>query len=145
MSKSPAGQEFHGVWDQQAIIVVVCCVLSICNSTELIVLILATFHKYQGLYFWSLVVASVGALPYTLGLLLEYYGILVFWAAMVFSTIGWVMLITGQASVLYSRLGLIVTNAKILSSVKWMIIFDAIVFHPLSTIIWYVLTQVYVR
>ena len=142
MSNNIAAQEFHG-WNQEAVVVAVCCALSICNSTELIVLILATFHKYQGLYFWSLVVASVGALPYTLGLLLEYYGILVFWAAMIFSTIGWVMLITGQAFVLYSRLGLIVTNDKILMSVKWMIIVDAIVLHPLSTIIWYVWTHVY--
>ena len=56
---------------------------------------------------------------------------------MLLSTIGWIMLITGQAVVLYSRLGLILNNPRILKAVKWMIIIDAIVFHGMTTIVQY--------
>ncbi|KAK6384358.1 hypothetical protein LTS17_001921 [Exophiala oligosperma] len=63
--------------------------------------------------------------------------LLVFWASMIFSSTGWVMLITGQAFVLYSRLGLILQNDRVLKQVKWLIITDALVFHPMVTIVQY--------
>jgi len=47
------------------------------------------------------------------------------------------MLITGQSFVLYSRLGLILQNDRILKGVKWMIITDALIFHTLTTIFQY--------
>ncbi|KAK5065035.1 hypothetical protein LTR84_000870 [Exophiala bonariae] len=124
-------------WDAEAIIVVVCVTLSFYNCVELLVLVLTSFRQWRGLYFFSLVIASIGVIPYCLGFLLEYFHLLVFWASMLFSSIGWTMLITGQAFVLYSRLGLILTDAKILKGVKWMIIIDAIVFHCGTTIIQY--------
>jgi len=42
--------------------------LSIYNAIELIALVFITFTRYKGVYFWSLLVASWGILPYTLGL-----------------------------------------------------------------------------
>lgn len=124
-------------WDAEAIVVVVCVTLSLYNCMELLVLILTSFREWRGLYFCSLVIASVGVIPYCVGFLLEYFELLVFWASMLFSSVGWTMLITGQAFVLYSRLGLILTDTKILKAVKWMIIIDAIVFHAGTTIIQY--------
>lgn len=124
-------------WDTEATIVVVCVTLSFYNCIELLVLVLTSFRQWRGLYFWSLVIASVGVIPYCIGFLLEYFHLLVFWASMLFSSIGWTMLITGQAFVLYSRLGLIVTDTKVLKAVKWMIIIDALVFHSGTTIIQY--------
>ena len=44
-------------------------------------------------------------------------------------------MITGQSLVLYSRLGLIVSNRKILQAVKWMIILDAFVWHISTTVL----------
>lgn len=127
---------FHD-WDAESITVVVTVALSLYNALELLLLIFLTFKEWRGLYFISLVVASSGIVPYCVGHLLEYFNLLIFWAAMILSTIGWVTLITGQSLVLYSRLGLILTNEKILKAVRWMIIVDACVFHPLSTAIWY--------
>jgi hypothetical protein len=45
--------------------------LALYNSIELIVLILVTFNKYHGLYFWSLVIAGLGVMPYSLGFLIK--------------------------------------------------------------------------
>ena len=47
--------------------------LSLYNAVELIVLILVTFNKYRGLYFWSLIVSGVGIIPYALGFLIKFY------------------------------------------------------------------------
>ncbi|KAJ9610190.1 hypothetical protein H2200_004967 [Cladophialophora chaetospira] len=132
-----ASQDFHHEWTAEAIIVVTCIALSLYNCIELLLTILTTFREWHGLYFVSLIVASLGIIPYCLGFVLEYFKILVFWASMIFSTSGWVMLITGQSFVLYSRLGLIVQNDRVLKGVKWMIIIDALVFHTLTTVFQY--------
>lgn len=132
-----ASSDFHHKWTAEAIIVITCITVSLYNCLELILTILMTFREWRGLYFISLIIASVGILPYCLGFILEYFEILVFWASIFFSTVGWVMLITGQAFVLYSRLGLIVQNDRVLKGVKWMIIIDAIIFHTLTTVFQY--------
>lgn len=44
------------------------------NALELILLIFATFTRYRGLYFWSLLVSTAaGVVPYSLGFLLLFY------------------------------------------------------------------------
>ncbi len=136
-SATEASSDFHNEWTADAIIVLTCITLSLYNCIELLLTILTTFREWHSLYFISLIVASIGIFPYCLGFLLEYFGLLVFWASILFSTIGWVMLITGQSVVLYSRLGLIVQNDRILKGVKWMIIIDAIIFHTLTTVFQY--------
>lgn len=45
------------------------------------------------------------------------------------------VMVTGQSLVLYSRLGLILANPRILRAVLWMIIIDAILFHGITTIV----------
>lgn len=132
-----ASSDFHDKWTAEAIIVLTCVTLSFYNCIELLLTILTTFREWHGLYFISLIVASLGIIPYCLGFILEYFGILVFWASITFSTVGWVMLITGQSFVLYSRLGLILQNDRLLKAVKWMIIVDAIIFHTLTTVFQY--------
>lgn len=136
---APAYQpgEFQGKWTAQPIIVVTCLALSLYNCVELLLIIFTTFREWRGLYFISLVVATVGIIPYCVGYVVEYFAVLVFWAAMMLSSTGWVMLITGQAFVLYSRLGLILQNENILRAIKWMIIVDAVVFHTSTTVIQY--------
>ena len=42
-------------------------------TIELDLLILYTFRRRKGLYFWSLLIASFGLLPYTLGLMIQYF------------------------------------------------------------------------
>ena len=57
-------------------------------------------------------------------------------AGLVFTSLGWPMLVTGQSLVLYSRLHVVLgqENRKLLKGVKWMIIIDGFVFH-VSTIV----------
>lgn len=58
---------FHGEYNAQSVTITVCCALAISNAFELLLLIFTTFRRYGGVYFWSLVVATVGVLPYTVG------------------------------------------------------------------------------
>jgi hypothetical protein len=53
----------------------------------------------------------------------------------VFITIGWWCMVTGQSVVLYSRLHLIVLNEKLLRIILRMIIVDAIILHIPTTVL----------
>ncbi|OAP55137.1 hypothetical protein AYL99_10837 [Fonsecaea erecta] len=114
--------------------------LSLYNAIELQVLIFGTFKKFKGLYFWSLLVSSIGIVPYSIGFLFKYFSILTSqkWFSLLLLSIGWYPMITGQAVVLYSRLHLLLTGDrrdKILRWTKWMIIVDAIVLHIPTTVL----------
>ncbi|EXJ96187.1 hypothetical protein A1O1_01313 [Capronia coronata CBS 617.96] len=115
--------------------------LSMYNVVELQILIFGTFHRFRGLYFWSLVISSLGIIPYSLGFIFKYFSILTGggkWFSIFLLSIGWYPMVTGQAIVLWSRLHLIVTGdkgRKILKWTKWMIIVDAIVLHIPTTIL----------
>lgn len=115
--------------------------LAMYNSLELIAMLLMTFAHYRGLYFWSLLLSSMGILPYALGFLLKYMNVTtgnLKWIAVVLLTIGWWPMITGQALVLWSRLHLIVSGERgdrIIRYTKWMIIVDAIILHIPTTVL----------
>ena len=64
---------FSGNFDVSSVFVTICCALSIYNGLELLLLVFTTFRRFQGLYFWSLVIASFGLLPYTDGLMIIYF------------------------------------------------------------------------
>jgi hypothetical protein len=64
---------FSGNYDVSSVFVTIGCALSIYNGLELLLLVFTTFRRFQGLYFWSLLAASFGLLPYTLGLLIMYF------------------------------------------------------------------------
>lgn len=52
-------------------IVVFCCALAMYNAVELTGLILFTFSRFRGLYFWSLPVTSLSIILYALGFILK--------------------------------------------------------------------------
>src|SRR4051794_31561566 len=126
---------FSGRYESISVIVTICSALSLYNAIELILLIFTTFNAYHGLYFWSLLVASCGVIPYTIGLLFEYFQLTSLAVGLTIDNIGWWTMITGQSVVLYSRLGIVLGRGhrKILKAVKWMIIIDAILFHVTTT------------
>lgn len=64
---------FSGNFDVASVFVTVCCTISLYNGLELLVLIFTTFRRFRDLYFWSLLIASFGLLPYTLGFLITYF------------------------------------------------------------------------
>lgn len=128
---------FDGEYTAKSVTITICCALAIYNALELILLILTTFRKYSGLYFWSLVVAGVGVLPYTIGFMIEYFQLTKQLGGEIITTFGWPMTVTGQSFVLYSRLGVVLgpSYQGVLRAVKWMIIVDGIVFHVSTTVV----------
>jgi len=115
--------------------------LAMYNACELMVMVLLTFKHYRGLYFWSLLVAAFGIVPYALGFLLKLMKVTAGpskWAAVTLLSIGWYPMVTGQALVLWSRLHLILHGKRgdtIIKWTKWMIIVDAICLHIPTTVL----------
>ncbi|GIC87468.1 uncharacterized protein Aud_003852 [Aspergillus udagawae] len=101
------------------------------NAIELVVICLTMFKRWRGAYFWSLLVASMGIIPYGLGLFLKFFNIVRhnYLGTHTLVTIGWCCMVTGQSMVLWSRLHLILLNERLLHGILYMIIFDAIIFH----------------
>lgn len=106
------------------------------NAFELNILIFATFQRYRGLYFWSLVVAAWGVVFYGIGFMFKFFQVIdKSMINVVFITIGWWCMVTGQSVVLYSRLHLILLNEKLLRRILWMIVIDAIILHIPTTVL----------
>ena len=140
-----AGRGISGGYEGDSLTLKVCIAfflgLAMYNAVELLILIFGTFSKFKGLYFWTLVVSSVGIFPYCLGFLFKYFDVLTGasrWASVVLLSIGWYLVVTGQAVVLWSRLHLVVEGErgdKILRWTKWMIIVNAICLHVPTTVL----------
>ncbi|KAF2112838.1 hypothetical protein BDV96DRAFT_648476 [Lophiotrema nucula] len=114
--------------------------LALYNAIELLLLVLVTFNKYRGLYFWSLVIAGIGIIPYALGFLIKFFQLLdpnsdQGYVAVVFLTIGWYMMVTGQSVVLWSRLHLLTNSRRVLRWSLWMIIINACLLHTTTTVL----------
>ena len=115
--------------------------LSLYNAVELTTLLFVTFVRYKGVYFWSLLVATLGVIPYAVGFLLKFFEITDGrdkWMSLCFITIGWYAMVTGQSVVLWSRLHLILMGqytAQILSWTKWMIIINGFILHVPTTVL----------
>ncbi|KAL4779276.1 hypothetical protein BJX76DRAFT_341287 [Aspergillus varians] len=88
--------------------------IALSNSLELIVLVCWTFKQYRGLYFWSLLISSIGIIPYTVGSILHYWNIVRLSASLTVSWIGYVAIIPVQSFILYSRLHLVFYHEKLL-------------------------------
>ncbi|KAF1920245.1 hypothetical protein BDU57DRAFT_534041 [Ampelomyces quisqualis] len=114
--------------------------LSLYNAIELIVLLFVTFQRYHGLYFWSLLVAAFGVIPYSLGFIIKFFQLLdpsqdEGYVAVVILTIGWYSMVTGQSVVLWSRLHLLTNSRCILSWTLWMIIINGTLLHSITTVL----------
>lgn len=105
------------------------------DAIELLLLIYLIFKRKAGLYFWSILLATFGLIPYSIGRLLVYFHITKNITGSVIDTIGWIMMVSGQSVVLYSRLHLVLQNPRILRAVLWMIIIDGVVLHGITTVI----------
>ncbi|KAM0344120.1 hypothetical protein ACHAPU_007841 [Fusarium lateritium] len=110
--------------------IAVCMGISLYNVLELNALILTTFKTRKSLYFWSFLAATNGIAPHTVGFLVKnlvYSDNFVLYITLI--SIGWVLMVTGQSLVLYSRLHLIFWNQFYLKLVLAMIITNAVVLH----------------
>jgi hypothetical protein len=76
--------------------------LSLYNAIELIVLVFVTFKQFRGLYFWSMLIAAFGIVPYSLGFIIKFFQLLdpskdVGYVAVLFLTVGWWLMVTGRS------------------------------------------------
>jgi hypothetical protein len=111
-------------------IVLVFISIALYNFLELNVLILSTFKRRKGLYFWSFVIATWGVAFNSIGYMLKHLTLTTqsnLYATLIL--IGWCTMITGQSVVLYSRLHLVMHNQRRLRAVLIMIITNALWLH----------------
>jgi hypothetical protein len=126
------------------IVVVVFSSLALYNAVELVILILFTFQRYLGLYFWTMLLSGVlGVIPHAVGYLMEFFALGPTWLGVAISTFGFYFMVPGQSVVLYSRLHLVVQNRKLLRFVLWLIIIDAIILLIPTTVLTF--STIYVR
>ncbi|RSM01224.1 hypothetical protein CEP52_008658 [Fusarium oligoseptatum] len=121
-----------------AIVVAVFLSIAIYNFIELNFIILATFKRKGGLYFWSFIVATWGIPPYSIGFLLKNF--LPDTSSYIYVTlivVGWWPLVTGQSMVLYSRLHLVLRKPAWLKAVLIMIIVNAVICYVPTTVMVY--------
>ena len=117
--------------------------LSLYNAVELTLLVFATFVRFHGTYFYSLLIATLGVLPYSTGFILKFFKVTdgdSKWLAVTLITIGWYAMVTGQSVVLWSRLHLILVGRNadtILKWTKWMIIINVVILHVPTTVLTY--------
>ena len=135
MAAATKDNTFDGAFSTESVIVIVCAAISLYNAIELLLLIFVTFKRWGGLYFWSLFIATFAFLPYNIGFLVEFFRLTASEAGVTIDNIGWWMMVTGQAFVLYSRLHLVWHDRRGLRAVLCMIITFALIFHVPTTIL----------
>lgn len=104
--------------------------IALYNVIELTFLIFATFTRREGLYFWSLVIATWGIALHGVGFTFKFFQVIsinVLSCALI--GVGWVGMVTGQSVVLYSRLHLVVWDKRKIRWVLFMIIFNVVFVH----------------
>ncbi|KAJ5216588.1 uncharacterized protein N7498_002995 [Penicillium cinerascens] len=112
--------------------------LSCYNVAELVVLVPATFRRWRGLYFWSLLASGcIGVVPYSIGFLMKFFTRADSVLSVTVLTVGWWTMVTGQSVVLYSRLHLVLRDEKVLRRVWWMIVMNVFLLHVPTTILTY--------
>ena len=106
-------------------------------TIELDIVVLYTFRRRTGLYFWSLLISSWGCTLHALGFILKFLVGASWVIDLPFIEVGWVCMVTGQAFVLYSRLHLVVRKQRTLHYVLALILVDAVILHVPTIIFTY--------
>ncbi|KAL4809840.1 hypothetical protein BDV18DRAFT_129744 [Aspergillus unguis] len=96
--------------------------ISLLNSLELLVMICWTFQQRRGLYFWCLLISSVGIIPYSIGWILDFWLIAPIGACLPLIFVGYIAIIPVQSLILYSRLHLVFYYEKFLKILLYVII-----------------------
>ncbi|TWU74187.1 hypothetical protein ED733_001636 [Metarhizium rileyi] len=94
------------------------------------------FKQRRGLYFWSCALTSWGVILQPLFMILADFGV---WKApvpsMVMIYLTWLMMVVPQSWVLYSRLHLLMPTASTLRMIRYVLIFNSIVFSVPTMVI----------
>ncbi|KAI0112019.1 hypothetical protein GGR51DRAFT_557200 [Nemania sp. FL0031] len=110
---------------KQAMIVAGLYAIAIYNSIEIYISIFRTFRRRRGMYFWSMVAANTGIPILSVFNLLRYFNIAPPGPLSIMVNIGWWLMVTGQACVLFSRLHLVIGNPR---KLRWILFMVAAIF-----------------
>ncbi|KAF5009007.1 hypothetical protein FDECE_4745 [Fusarium decemcellulare] len=105
------------------------------NCVEILISLANRFKRYDGLYFWSMLVATLGIILHSIVVLLRYYSLGPNFLLCVLTCVGWYGMVTGQSVVLYSRLHLIVPDKSKTRWVLIMIIINFFILHVPVTVL----------
>ncbi|KAJ6190255.1 hypothetical protein N7519_000276 [Penicillium mononematosum] len=105
------------------------------NVLQILVSIFNTFKRRRGLYFWSMVIATLGILVHALSTFLRYFALAPNFPMCVLICISWYSMVTGQSVVLYSRLHLVTNYDSYSRWVLGMIIFNFCALHIPTTVL----------
>jgi hypothetical protein len=111
-------------------LIAVFCGLAFWSTIHLTIRILFFFQRYQGLYFWSLIITTWSLSIREAGFLMRWVAPNVPWKFSLFlAESGWVAMVTGFSIVLWSRLQFITSDKRILRGVLAMILIDGFIWH----------------
>ncbi|KAH6887052.1 hypothetical protein B0T10DRAFT_407148 [Thelonectria olida] len=105
------------------------------NCIEILISLLNRFKRRDGLYFWSMLIATLGIVLHSVVVLLRYYSLGPNFPLCVLTCIGWYGMVTGQSVALYSRLHLIVADKAKTRWVLIMIIVNFCILHIPVTVL----------
>lgn len=106
------------------------------NACEMVPIVAFTFLRYSGLYFWAIVIATIGVLMSTAGLSVSNWDKKLEQSlGTALNTFAWPLMVSGQSLVLFSRLHLVSISRRVRRWVLIMIIFNAIVMHTPTAIL----------
>ncbi|KAG8362111.1 hypothetical protein FVEN_g347 [Fusarium venenatum] len=109
--------------------------IALYNCAEILISLITRFKRHDGLYFWSMMVATFGIILHSIVVLLRYYSLGPNFLLCVLTCIGWYGMVTGQSVVLYSRLHLIVEDKSKTRWVLYMIIINFFILHVPTTVL----------
>ena len=99
-------------------------------AMEVMLVTFTTFKKWRGLYFWSLNISALGILIKCVTNITRFFAIITPPIIPVaINEPAWVMMVTGQSLVLYSRLHLVIRDPRKLRWVLYMIIANGLILH----------------
>lgn len=133
MADTTKDDHYTGTLTAAVIVVITTNSIALYNAVELLLLIFVTFKHWGGFYFWSLLIASFGNIPYSLGYLMSYFHLTVVPLGLAFNNVGWWLMVTGQSFVLYSRLHLVESDRRVLRAVVSVSSWSYLLLHRFET------------
>ncbi|KAF2489065.1 hypothetical protein BU16DRAFT_440592, partial [Lophium mytilinum] len=106
--------------------------VAIWSSVPLTIRLLTTLKKRSGLYFYSILITTWGLSIRQLGYVLQFLVPSTPWPlGDLMAQLGWVAMVTGFSTVLYSRLNIILESRSVRRAVLYTIMFNGVVLHVL--------------
>ncbi|KAL6702833.1 hypothetical protein ACN47E_000919 [Coniothyrium glycines] len=110
--------------------------IALWSTVPLTIRVLTTLKKRSGLYFWSLLATTWGLCIRQIGFLAKSVpGSCPWQVSQVLLQIGWIAMVTGFSTVLYSRLNIISRKRILRRAILAMIVSNGIVWHTSMTVI----------